>query len=114
MAVEKFEDLIVWQKAINLSLYIYKIFSNCRDFGFRNQIQRAGISISNNIAEGFERKSNKEFIYFLYVSKGSSGEVRSMSYLATKLKYINIEQYNYIKNNSIEISKMIHGLIKTL
>ena len=89
MSLEKFEDIIAWQKAGKLTLSVYKTFKCCKDYNFKDQIQRATVSIMNNIAEGFERKSNKEFIRFLYIAKGSCGEVRSMLYLAIKLNYIN-------------------------
>ncbi len=114
MNIEKFEDIIAWKKAEELTLFIYKTFKDNKDFGFRDQIQRASVSIMNNIAEGFERKGNKEFKYFLYISKGSCGEVRSMLYLALSLEYINKEQYEKYYNLSIEISKILSGLIKTL
>lgn len=114
MKIEKFEDILSWKKARTLTIEMYSIFQNTSDFNFKNQIQRASISIMNNIAEGFERKSNNEFKYFLYVAKGSSGEVRSMLTLANDLKKINHEQYHKLYNLSTEISKLLSGLIKTL
>lgn len=114
MKINKFEDIIAWQKAGSLSLEIYKIFKNCPDFSFVNQVRRATISIMNNIAEGFERNTNKEFRNFLYISKGSCAEVRSMLYLAYRLNYINKQQFNEAASLTVEISKLISGLIKTL
>ncbi|PLX28614.1 four helix bundle protein [Candidatus Parcubacteria bacterium] len=114
MKFERFEDIVVWQKSGKLSVKIYNIFKDNKDFGFRDQIRRASVSIMNNVAEGFERKSNKEFVRFLYIAKGSSGEVRSMLYLASKLNYINKKDFTLLKESSEEISKMISGLIKTL
>ncbi len=114
MGVEKFEDMIAWQKAGELTMLIYKIFRNNKDFGFRDQIQRASVSIMNNIAEGFEKKGNKDFRRFLYIAKGSSGEVRSMAYLSLKLEYINKTNFNKIHNLSTEISKILSGFIKKL
>jgi four helix bundle protein len=78
MKVDRFEDIISWQKARILTISIYHTFSNTKDFGFKDQIQRAVLSIMNNIAEGYERKTNSEFKQFLYISKGSCGEVGSM------------------------------------
>lgn len=114
MKIEKFEDIIAWQKAKELTLFIYKEFKNSKDFGFRDQIQRASVSIMNNIAEGFERRGDKEFKYFLFIAKGSCGEIRSMLYLALNLEYINKEQYEKYYNLSIETSKLLSGFIKTL
>ena len=71
MGIEKFEDIIAWQKAKTLTVSIYKVFDDSKDYGFKDQIQRATVSVMNNIAEGFERKSNNEFKSFLYVAKGS-------------------------------------------
>ena len=73
--IERFEDLRVWQEARVLSSEIYKIFSFLKDYSFKDQICRASISIGNNIAEGFERKGNKEYSRFLFIAKGSCGEV---------------------------------------
>jgi len=114
MKIDKFEDIISWQKARKLTNEIYKIFGKSTDFGFNNQIERASVSIMNNIAEGFERKSNKEFKYFLFIAKGSCGEVRSMLYLAKDLEKINEEKFTYLHKLSLEISKLISGLVKTL
>ncbi len=88
MVIKKFEEIISWQKARELNLIIYSHFKNSKDFGFRDQIQRASVSIMNNIAEGFERGGNKEFKNYLYISKASCAEVRSMLYLALDLGYI--------------------------
>ena len=74
----RFEEIIVWQKARELTGLIYVNLRDCRDYAFRDQLQRASVSIMNNIAEGFERKGNKEFKRFLFIAKGSSAEVRSM------------------------------------
>lgn len=114
MSIKKFEDIIAWQKAGELSLAIYKQFRESKDFGLKNQIERASVSIMNNVAEGFERRSNKEFIHFLYIAKGSCGEVRSMLYLAKRLDYIDNKQFDYFYELSVEISKLLAGLIKSL
>lgn len=114
MNIDKFEDIHSWQKAKILTLGVYSSFRNCRDYGFRDQIQRACVSIMNNIAEGFERKSDKEFSRFLFIAKGSCGEVRSMIYLAFELGYLSKEDSRKYYDLSTDISKLISGLIKTL
>jgi four helix bundle protein len=114
MKISKFEDILSWQKSKKLTISIYSIFKETNDFSFKNQIERASVSIMNNIAEGFERKSNKEFTYFLYVAKGSCGEVRSMLHVAKDLGRINDNQFLELYTISIEISKLLSGLIKSL
>jgi len=114
MKINKFEDILSWQKSKILTIDIYKAFTETKDFGFKNQIERASVSIMNNIAEGFERKSNKEFVYFLFVAKGSCREVRSMLYLAKELNKISEKQFNEFYKLSVEISKLISGLIKSI
>ena len=114
MTIEKIEDIIAWQKAQSLSFNIYETFGLIKDYGFRDQIQRAGVSIMNNIAEGFERKGNKEFKHYLFIAKGSCGEVRSMLYLAQRLGYIKKEKFKGLYEQSVEVSKMLSGFIKTL
>jgi len=114
MGILKFEDIIAWQKAKELTLALYKIFSGIKDFGFRDQIQRASVSVMNNISEGFERKTNNEFKHFLFIAKGSCGEVRSMLYLGKELKMLSEKEFNELLDMAKEVSKMISGLIKTL
>jgi four helix bundle protein len=114
MTIEKFEDIVSWQRAKDLTLEIYKTFENSKDFNFKTQIHRASISIMNNIAEGFERKSNKEFKQFLFIAKGSAGEVRSMLHLGLDLKYFNKEKFDELHDKVIIISKMLSNFIKTL
>lgn len=114
MKIMRFEDIISWQKSKELTLRIYRIFKNNRDFGFRDQIQRACVSIMNNIAEGFERKGNKEFKNFLFMAKGSSGEVRSMLYLASELGYVTKTEFTSSFSLTEEISRLLSGLIVTL
>lgn len=114
MKIQKFEDIITWQKSQDFAVEIYGKFGASRDFGFRDQICRAAVSISNNIAEGFDRSSNAEFRRFLYISSGSCSECKSMLYLAERLNYLPKEVAIELRNNSSEISKIIAGLIKSL
>ncbi|MDD5693414.1 MAG: four helix bundle protein [Patescibacteria group bacterium] len=114
MRIEKFEDIISWQKSKKFTVDIYKSFNNLKDFAFRSQIERASASIMNNIAEGFERKSHKDFEKFLFIAKGSCGEVRSLLSLAFELNYIDREEHERLYSNAIEISKLLSGLIKSL
>lgn len=114
MKFEYFEEILVWQKAKALSVEIYQSFGHSKDFGFRDQIQRASVSVMNNIAEGFERQTNKEFKQFLYISRGSCAEVRSMLYLASDLSLLNIDKLEKMTQRTVEISKMLNGLIKVL
>lgn len=114
MKIGEFEDIISWQKSQCLAKIIYDLFKNNKDYSFKDQIQRAVVSISNNIAEGFERKSNNEFKQFLFIAKGSCGEVRSMANLALSCKYISEKDFTNIQTQSVEVSKLLSGLIKTL
>lgn len=112
-----FEEINSWQKARIFNKRIYQITENSnfrKDFDFTRQIRRASISISSNIAEGFERNTNKEFIYFLYVGKASAGEVRSQLYLAFDLEYITKQEFEELLESVTEISRIISGFIKYL
>ena len=112
-----FEDIEAWQKARELNKLIYQITSKnnfSKDFDLVRQIRRASISVSSNIAEGFERQSNKEFSRFLFIAKGSVGEVRSQIYLALDIGYIDEVDFDKIKKSVLEISRMLSGLIKYL
>lgn len=90
--MKAFEDLRIWQDAQEIALEIYEMFKDIKDFGFRDQIQRAVISISNNIAEGSEYSSDAMMIRYLKTSKGSCGEVKNMLYLCPKLGYCSNEK----------------------
>ncbi|HET9721716.1 MAG TPA: four helix bundle protein [Candidatus Saccharimonadales bacterium] len=112
--IQNFKEIMAWQKAEELTLAVYKEFKDSRDFPFRDQIQRASVSIMNNIAEGFERKGNKEFIRFLFIAKGSCAEVRSMLSLAQKLTYLLEDRALELDSCCTEITKMLSVFIKKL
>ena len=114
MHINKFEDAIAWQKSKLLTLQIYKYFSKNRDYGFRDQILRASVSVMNNTAEGFERNSDKELKQFLFIAKGSCGEVRSMLVLAFELSYIKKDTYDELNDLCLETSKVLAGFIRKL
>ena len=108
-----FENLEIWKESMQLCVQIYEQMKDCRDFGFREQIQKASVSVPSNIAEGFERQTNKEFIHFLFIAKGSCGEIRTQLYLAKALKYIEIETTNTLIEQTKIISSKIQNFIKT-
>ncbi len=114
MRIQRFEDIIAWQKGQNLAFEVYNCFKDSRDFGFRDQIQRASVSVSNNVAEGFDRMSDKEFVRFLYIALASCSEVKSMLYLSERLNYLNKAQTLLLIEQCNEIGKIIRGLIKSL
>jgi four helix bundle protein len=115
--IERFEDLISWQKARELNRLVYKISANgtfAKDFGLRDQIRRASISIMSNIAEGFERGGDKEFAQFLSNAKGSCGEVRCQLYAALDEKYLSEAEFKQLSEQSLEISRLISGFMTYL
>lgn len=118
MSVDKgFEQIISWQKARELNKLVYEITRQTefsKDFGLRDQIRRASISISSNIAEGFGRKSDKEFTYFLNIAKASCYEVKSQLYLALDIEYLSEKDFDKAYSLCDEISRTIFGLIKHL
>ena len=117
MKVQRFEDLEAWQIARELANQVYKITkqeSVCRDFGFVDQIRRAAISIMNNIAEGFERGSNKDFVRFLFIARGSAGEVRSLLYLGLDQGYLTNSEFSECRDLCIRSGQIIWALIKGL
>ncbi|MBL7915935.1 MAG: four helix bundle protein [Bacteroidia bacterium] len=116
-AIVKFEDIQAWQRARELNKMIYaesNLPNFNKDFALKDQIRKSSISIMSNIAEGFERKSNKEFKYFLNVAKGSAGELRSQLYICFDLNYINEEVFIRCQKMASEISSMINNFIKYL
>jgi len=115
--IKRFEDTEAWQRARELVGMIYKLARKpafAQDWGLRDQIQRAAISIMANIAEGFERHSDKEFVQFLYNARGSAAEVRSLLYAASDLSYITIEEFEEALTKAEETSKAIFGFIRYL
>ena len=109
-----FEDLEVWKKACDLAVRLYEILKDCRDYGLKDQMCRSVVSISSNIAEGIERESLKETIHFLHIAKGSCAELRSQIQIATRISAIGNEAGLKLKTEAEDISKMLHGLIKSI
>lgn len=112
--VAQFEELLVWKEARVLTVELYRQFGNLKDFGFRDQIQRASVSIMNNIAEGFERGSDADFLRFLFIAKSSAGEVRSMIYLAEDLGYLSKEKSDELVVDLLKLSSGLSNFIKYL
>ena len=117
MKIQRFEDLEAWQIARELTNQIYTITkkeSVRRDYGFVDQIRRAAISIMNNIAEGFERGSNKDFVKFLFIARGSAGEIRSMLYVGLDQGYLADDTFTRCHDLCVRCSQLCWGLIKHL
>lgn len=110
MKIERFEDIESWKLAQELGFKIYKTLDEVKDYGYRDQICRAVVSISNNIAEWFERQSNNELRKFLYIAKWSVAEVRSMLYLWSKLGYFGPEDFETYYALTVSISKFISSI----
>ena len=113
MGVQRFEDLIAWQRARQLTADIYRLTANgsfARDFGLRDQIRRAAVSVMSNVAEGFDRGSRAEFHQFLVIAKASCAEVRSQLYVALDIGHINEADFNRLRDLTEEVSKIIGGL----
>ena len=107
--VQRFEDLICWKKARELTKGVYRSLADCKDFGFKDQIQRASVSIMSNIAEGFERGTKREFLNYLFIAKGSAGEVRAQLYIALDVGYLNIEMFKYLNGLVLDCSRLIQS-----
>jgi four helix bundle protein len=112
--IKNFEDMEIWKQSRELVNYVYSDFKTCKDFGFRDQITRAGISIMNNISEGFCRGNNAEFRQFLKFSKGSAGEVKSMYYIAEDQKYVSSDSAFERRKKVQHLMNSIGGLSKYL
>lgn len=115
--IEKFEDIEAWQKARELTQEIYRITNQgsfAKDFGLRDQIRRAAVSVMSNIAEGFGRGGNKEFIQFLSTAKGSASEVQAQLYVALDAEYITKERFQQLYDLAQSSGKLIGGFIRYL
>src|SRR5439155_5049905 len=111
--IQRFEDLDAWKIARELTKNVYGLTRNdrfSRDYGLKDQICRSSVSIMSNVAEGFERDGDKEFVNFLSIAKGSAGETRSLLYVALDQEYISEAEFNIVSARAIENSRVISGL----
>jgi four helix bundle protein len=113
MAFSSFEDLEVWKRACNLAVTVFQTVGKSKEFGLRNQMQRAAVSIASNIAEGAER-SPKDFVRFLRMAKGSAAELRTQTYIAAKVGVVTPDQMNRIVEETKAIARMLTGLTRAL
>jgi four helix bundle protein len=110
--INKYEDLEVWKLSMDLCLEVYNATNQeqfSKDFGLKDQIRRCSVSIPSNIAEGFERDSTNQFLYFLTIAKGSAGELRTQLIIASRLNYIESTQFELLVNKCIETEKQLGG-----
>ncbi len=112
--IRQFEDLLCWQKSRALTREIYAAMKDCRDLGFRDQIQRASVSVMSNIAEGFESGTKQEFLNYLYIAKASAGEVRAQLYAASDIGYLHIEMFKRLNSLALECSRLIASFINSV
>ena len=117
MKITRFEDLECWQEATLLAIDIYKITSEGdfrKDYGLRDQLRRAAVSIASNIAEGKERETPSEFIRFLYIAKGSTGELKTQLYIAKEVGYLSEGVFQEFNTRAEKIAGMLGNLIKVI
>lgn len=117
MGVQRFEDLIAWQKARAFTVQVYHVTAQGkfeRDYGLKDQIRRASVSIMSNIAEGFERGSPADFHRFLVIAKASCAEVRSQLYLAGDIEYLTSEEFEQLMSQANELARIIGGLRRSV
>jgi len=117
MKIQKFEELNIWKLSIKLIKETYDLTSKkefSRDFGLRDQIRRAIVSVSSNIVEGFERNNNNEFVRFLKIAKGSAGEVRNQIYIALSINYITKQEFDKINKDLEYLASQIGRFISYL
>ena len=114
MAYNSFEDLEVWKRGCRIAVRIYDVLKDCRDYGLKDQMTRAAVSIASNISEGAERDSVAEYIRFLHIAKGSAAELRTQVYIAKQIGIIDGEIQKELVDELKAISAMLHALIKSL
>ena len=113
MGYRSFEDLEIWKKSCKLAVRVYQVLKDCRDYGIKDQMTRAAVSIPSNIAEGAERDSKAEFVRFLHIAKGSAAELRTQVYIAQQIGSIKPDESRELVDDLKTISSMLHGLIKS-
>jgi four helix bundle protein len=109
--MKNFEELLIWQESMSIAKAVYQLLKDCKDFGLKDQMQRASVSVPSNIAEGSERGSDKDFIRFLRMAKGSLAELRTQLLLAIDLEIVSQEAGKFILQNCVKTSKMIQKFI---
>jgi len=114
MAYHSFEDLEVWKRSCRLTVKVYELFKNSKEYVLRDQMTRSALSIPSNIAEGAERSSSQEFIRFLNIAKGSAAELRTQLYIASEIGVMDDSERNILKKELIEISSMLQSLIRSI
>jgi four helix bundle protein len=117
MKLTRFEDLQCWQEASKLAIEIYRISRDGeigKDYGFRDQLRRSSVSIASNIAEGKERETASEFVRFLYIAKGSAGELKTQLYIAKEIGYLDGAEFFKLNQKVEKISGMLGNLIKSI
>jgi len=116
-SIKNFEELEVWQISMELCTEVYKLTNSdlfSKDFGLKDQIRRSAVSVPSNISEGYERDAKKQFLYFLAISKGSCGELRTQLRIAFNLSYIHENDFNILNEIALKTSKQLSGFIKYL
>ncbi|MCD6570697.1 MAG: four helix bundle protein [Deltaproteobacteria bacterium] len=114
MKIERFEDIEAWKEARILVKETYTYFTSIKDYGFKDQIQRAAISVMSNIAEGFDRASNKAFIQFLVIARGSVSEVKSLTYAARDIGYIDNNTFDKMSERCFNLMNLLNGFLRYL
>jgi four helix bundle protein len=114
MAYQSFEDLEVWKRSCRQAVDAYRTLESCSKYSLRDQMERSALSVPSNIAEGQERDSQGDFIRFLRIAKGSNGEFRTQTYIATELGLLDKEKSREMIAESKEISSMLQGLIRSI
>lgn len=114
MRIDRFEDIESWKEARLLVGNIYEFLTCCKDYGFRDQVQRAAVSIMSNIAEGFDRSSNREFIQFLVIARGSVSEVKSLAYAGLDIGYLDAAAFETITTRCTKLINLLNGFIRFL
>ncbi len=110
MAYQSYETLEIWRKSVDLSVRVYEIMCKCQDYGFKDQICRASVSVPSNIEEGIERNSTKETIHFLHIAKGSCAEIRTQLLIALKVGYLNDTIFVELNDYAESVSRMLSNI----
>ena len=114
MSYNSFEKLDVWKRSCKVAVRMYEVLRDCRDYGLKDQMTRAAVSIASNIAEGAERNSIKEYVHFLHIAKGSAAELRTQVYIAKRIDVVDKDLEQELIEELKVISKQLHALIKSL